>query len=73
MGDAIALKKARDSAAARKLYPLERDDPDKKDDSSLFEPLSAEKEVELKVAERRGLSDELVWIQNEVSLAVPTP
>ncbi|OWZ53504.1 hypothetical protein C345_00699 [Cryptococcus neoformans A2-102-5] len=66
LGEAIALKKARDSAAARKLYPLERDDPDKKDDSSLFEPLSAEKEVELKVAERRGLSDELVWIQNEV-------
>ncbi|KIR57766.1 hypothetical protein I314_06485 [Cryptococcus bacillisporus CA1873] len=66
LGEAIALKKARDSAAARKMYPLERDDPDKKDDSSLFEPLDAEKDAELKVAERRGLSTELVWIQNEV-------
>lgn len=54
------------------MYPLERDDPDKRDDPSLFEPLDAEKDAELKVAERRGLSTELVWIQNEVSLAVQT-
>lgn len=73
LGEAITLKKARDSAAARKMYPLERDDPEKKDDPSLFEPLDAEKDAELEVAERRGLSTELVWIQNEVSLAAPTP
>ncbi|WVW83397.1 hypothetical protein I302_105416 [Kwoniella bestiolae CBS 10118] len=61
----INLQKARDKAFAKKKYPLERDNPED-DDPSLLEPLSAEEERKLNIAERRGMSDELIWVQNEV-------
>ncbi|WWC85257.1 uncharacterized protein L201_000119 [Kwoniella dendrophila CBS 6074] len=64
--ESINLKKARDKAYAKKKYPLERDNPDDHDDPTLLEPLNEADEKQLNIAERRGLSDELVWIQNEV-------
>ncbi|WWC69684.1 uncharacterized protein I206_103627 [Kwoniella pini CBS 10737] len=65
LSESINHKTARDKAFARAKYPLERDDP-ADEDLSLLEPLNVEDEKELNIAERRGLSDELVWIQNEV-------
>ncbi|WRT66907.1 uncharacterized protein IL334_003872 [Kwoniella shivajii] len=60
----IELKRSRDKAFARAKYPLERDNPDD-NDPTLLEPLDPEDEKTLNIAERRGLSDELVWVQNE--------
>ncbi|WVO17009.1 hypothetical protein L204_104696 [Cryptococcus depauperatus] len=67
LSQSINLKKSRDKALAKRLYPLEKDRDDKnEDDLSLLDPLSAGQEKELQTADRRGLSDELVWIQDEV-------
>ncbi|KAK8869996.1 hypothetical protein IAR55_000566 [Kwoniella newhampshirensis] len=63
----ITLKRARDRAFARAKYPLERDkERPEEDDPALLEPLTEEDQQVLDVAERRGLSDESVWIQDEV-------
>ncbi|OCF38774.1 hypothetical protein I317_07430, partial [Kwoniella heveanensis CBS 569] len=69
LSSCIDLKRARDKAFARAKYPLERDKErqhEQQDDPSLLEPISEEDAKVLDLAERRGLSDELVWIQNEV-------
>ncbi|WWC61392.1 uncharacterized protein I303_103975 [Kwoniella dejecticola CBS 10117] len=65
LAESINHKKARDKAFARAKYPLEKDDSADQD-PSLLEPIAGEQEKVLNVAERRGLSDELVWVQNEV-------
>ncbi|WWD15725.1 hypothetical protein CI109_100147 [Kwoniella shandongensis] len=65
LASAIGLKRARDKAFARKKYPSDRDRPED-DDPSMLEPISEEDQKVLDTAERRGLSDELVWIQDEV-------
>ncbi|OCF55142.1 hypothetical protein L486_07253 [Kwoniella mangroviensis CBS 10435] len=64
--EAINLKKARNRAYAKKKYPLERDNPEDMDDASLLKGISEQEEKRLDIAERRGCSDELVWVQSEV-------
>ncbi|WVF72392.1 hypothetical protein IAT40_007207 [Kwoniella sp. CBS 6097] len=68
LSQCIDHKKARDKAYAKAKYPLERDKERQQepDDPSLLEPIDEEDAKVLDIAERRGLSDELVWIQNEV-------
>ncbi|KAK4687130.1 DNA-directed RNA polymerase III subunit RPC9, partial [Tremellales sp. Uapishka_1] len=61
----IASQTARRDYAAKKKFPLLRDR-----DHEVVEPnfvdLTAEEELKEKEAVRRGVSDELVWVQNEV-------
>ncbi|WVQ98538.1 hypothetical protein IAU59_005664 [Kwoniella sp. CBS 9459] len=67
LSSCIDLRRARDKAFAKAKYPLERDkERPEPDDPSLLEPLDEKDAKVLDIAERRGLSDELVWIQNEV-------
>ncbi|ODN84900.1 hypothetical protein L202_00752 [Cryptococcus amylolentus CBS 6039] len=66
LGEAIALKKARNKAQMKARFPLERDDPEKRDDPALLEEITEEEEEQLQIAARRGASDELVWITDEV-------
>ncbi|WVR04995.1 hypothetical protein IAU60_002007 [Kwoniella sp. DSM 27419] len=68
LSEHISMKQARDKAAAKAKYPLERDKErrDEPDDPSLLEPIDDEYAKVLDTAERRGLSDELVWVQGEV-------
>ncbi|WVQ78155.1 hypothetical protein IAT38_000236 [Cryptococcus sp. DSM 104549] len=62
----LLLHKMRQKAWARQNYPIDRDENEEPIDPAMLAPMTAEEEKDLGVAVRRGMSDELAWVQNEV-------
>jgi hypothetical protein len=63
----IETRKARNAQSLRDQFPLYKDAHDYPERQH-FDPISPEEEEAERIAERRGMSNELIWVQDQVSI-----